>query len=335
MTTVIHCFMEVFIVLHWFLPESGGIQAIPGIPEESILAQGPAKLIILFQWNVEQNSNSAVMVPGFTWTEWHLEWQERNPWSPNRVLAFADTWFGHHQPIICFFLNHHHHHRWHPPLSPPCHHHVFVTVTDGCLPPHPLPTTKTARMMRQCHITNWMSTRRIDTAQWHKGFKVPHPWLWCGNHTMNNDDVIIHCCCLYFYTKLSPITPSSQPTLLMTQHHSVPQRPPQWHHEATPLRDTTTMARAQHNGDNNSAKWQWCTTMMTTVHNDDNDNATSEPNTDEHNDNGCSIWNPGATLSSAMWHPEVVHHRWSPGMSPPLPPLPFLIWNPGAIPHSV
>jgi len=61
--------MEVFIVLHWFLPESGRIQAIPGIPEESILAQGPAKLIVPFQWIVEQNSISTRMVPGITWTE--------------------------------------------------------------------------------------------------------------------------------------------------------------------------------------------------------------------------------------------------------------------------
>jgi len=29
------------------------IRAIPGIPEESILAQGPAKLIKQFWWNVE------------------------------------------------------------------------------------------------------------------------------------------------------------------------------------------------------------------------------------------------------------------------------------------
>ena len=37
--------VEVFIVLHWFLPESSGIWAIPRIPEESNLAEGCAKLI--------------------------------------------------------------------------------------------------------------------------------------------------------------------------------------------------------------------------------------------------------------------------------------------------
>ena len=39
---------------------------IPGIPEESNLAEGPAKLIKPFRRNVERNSNSAGMVPGFT-----------------------------------------------------------------------------------------------------------------------------------------------------------------------------------------------------------------------------------------------------------------------------
>ena len=57
---------EVFIVLHWFQPESGGIRAIPGIPEESNLAEGPAKLIKWFRRNFERNSNSAGMVPGIT-----------------------------------------------------------------------------------------------------------------------------------------------------------------------------------------------------------------------------------------------------------------------------
>jgi len=185
-------FSEVLIVLHWFLLESSRIQAIPGIPGETILAQRPAKLIIPFWWNVEQNLNSAGMVPGFTWTEWHLEQQDWNPWYPNWASAFANAQFGLHQPIICFFLNHHHHHQWCPPMLPPHHCHIFVTVTNGCLPPHPLPTTKTARTTWQCHVTNQTSAGCINAAQWHEGFKVPCHWLWCGNHTMNDDNVIIY-----------------------------------------------------------------------------------------------------------------------------------------------
>jgi len=91
---------EVFIVLHWFWPESDGIRAIPGIPEESILAQGHAKLIKQFWQYVEQNSNSAGMIPGITWMECTQNDQEQNPpynWHQNQTSAFADTQFGHHQ----------------------------------------------------------------------------------------------------------------------------------------------------------------------------------------------------------------------------------------------
>ena len=42
------------------------IRAIPRIPEESNLAEGPAKLIQWFRWNFEWNSHSARMVPGIT-----------------------------------------------------------------------------------------------------------------------------------------------------------------------------------------------------------------------------------------------------------------------------
>jgi len=43
---------EFFTVLLVFLPESGGIRAIPGIPRNGILAVLPAKIII----SVQQNS---------------------------------------------------------------------------------------------------------------------------------------------------------------------------------------------------------------------------------------------------------------------------------------
>ena len=46
-----------------------GIQAIPRIPEESNLAEGPAKLMKWFQQNFEWQSNSTRMVPGITWKE--------------------------------------------------------------------------------------------------------------------------------------------------------------------------------------------------------------------------------------------------------------------------
>ena len=46
-----HQKIDVFIVLHWFLLESSVIQPIPRIPEESNLAEGPAKLIQWFWQN--------------------------------------------------------------------------------------------------------------------------------------------------------------------------------------------------------------------------------------------------------------------------------------------
>jgi len=157
------------------------IWAIPGIPKESILAQGPAKLIIPFQRNVERNSNSARMVPGFTWMEWHLEWQE---WNPR---------FGCHQAINLFFLNHHHHH-WQRPSttasSPPLphrHHHVVVTITIGHHHPHPLPTTTTMQMMWCCHVTQWTRTGHNYTTE----SKVPHCWQWCGKWWMTTMSLFV------------------------------------------------------------------------------------------------------------------------------------------------
>ena len=160
-----------------------GIQAIPGIPEESIFAQGPAKLIIPFWQNVEWNSNSARMVPGFMQTEWHLEQQEQNPQCPNQASANANARFGCHQPINSFFLNHHHHHHWwHPsttassPPSPHRHHHIIITVTIGHHHPHLLPTTTTTWMTWQCHITQWTMTSHDYMME----SKVPCHWQWRG-----------------------------------------------------------------------------------------------------------------------------------------------------------
>jgi len=70
-------------------------------------------------------------------------------------------------PIISFFLNHHHH-RQCPPLFSPHHHCLLATITllspslMAASSPHLSPTTRTARMMSQCQITNWMGTRHID-----------------------------------------------------------------------------------------------------------------------------------------------------------------------------
>ena len=72
-------------------------------------------------------------------------------------------------PIISFFLNHHHH--WQcPPLFPPHHCCLLATITllspslMASSPPHLSPTTRTARRMWQCHITNWMGTKHIGNS---------------------------------------------------------------------------------------------------------------------------------------------------------------------------
>ena len=88
---------EVFIVLHWFLPESREIWAIPGIPVESNLAQGPAKLIKPFWWNLQWNLYAAEMVPGIAQKEWHLE-QGRTEscllMTPRSSIGICQCWFG-------------------------------------------------------------------------------------------------------------------------------------------------------------------------------------------------------------------------------------------------
>jgi hypothetical protein len=43
--------LEFFTVLLVFLLESGGIQSIPGIPGNQILAVVPAKIVISIPWN--------------------------------------------------------------------------------------------------------------------------------------------------------------------------------------------------------------------------------------------------------------------------------------------
>ena len=57
--------MEFFTVLHIFLPESGGIWAIPGIPRNGILAVLPAKIVI----SVPRNYNGFRNGHGITGTE--------------------------------------------------------------------------------------------------------------------------------------------------------------------------------------------------------------------------------------------------------------------------
>jgi len=59
---------------------------------------GACQMMIPFWLNVEQNPHSARMVPGFTWTEWHPEWQEWNPQCPNQVLAFTRECHGFMNP---------------------------------------------------------------------------------------------------------------------------------------------------------------------------------------------------------------------------------------------
>jgi len=158
--------IKVFIVLHWFLLESGQFLEFQG---NQFWHRG------LPNWLYD----SSGMVPGFTWTEWHPEQQEWNPRCPNWASANANTWFGCHQPINSFFLNHHHHHhRQCPsttassPLSPHHHHHVIVTITIGHHHPHLLPTTTTMWMTWQRHVTQWTMTGHNYTMK----SKVPCHW---------------------------------------------------------------------------------------------------------------------------------------------------------------
>ena len=88
---------EVFIVLHWFLLKSG---EIPRIPVESILAQGPTKLI---------NYSSGIYSGIWILPEWYqglptrndtqnkAEWNFVYWWHPDWVSANAQ--FGHHQQL--------------------------------------------------------------------------------------------------------------------------------------------------------------------------------------------------------------------------------------------
>ena len=160
---------EVFTVLHWFRPESAGIRSIPGIPEESNLAEWPAKLTKQFRRNVERNSHSAGIVPGITRTESMRNDQERNP---NRTSAFADVWFGCHQPINSLFPYHHYHQqrRPHCPLfAPPTR--LLVITTNGRHRPHTSPNTTTATTMWQRHVTD--STSRGPTTTGTPGATSP------------------------------------------------------------------------------------------------------------------------------------------------------------------
>ena len=125
---------KVFIVLHWFLLESGRIQAIPEIPEESNLEEGLAKLIKWFQWNFKWNWNSGRMVPGITWKEWYLECTRMKSGSFTTTLtmpshAQINHWclltkpFGHgQQPQTLLSLTTTIIHNAHPVLLPPHRH---------------------------------------------------------------------------------------------------------------------------------------------------------------------------------------------------------------------
>jgi hypothetical protein len=57
--------MEFFTVLHVFLPESGGIRVILGIPRNGILAVLPAKIVI----SIPRNSGGFRNGHGITKTE--------------------------------------------------------------------------------------------------------------------------------------------------------------------------------------------------------------------------------------------------------------------------
>jgi hypothetical protein len=120
--------------------ESGRIRAIPGIPQESNLAEGPAKLVKQFRQNFEWNSNSTGMVPGITWTELcrngihgicraHNNTQIKHRCLTTNSLTTTTTIDNAH------------------PLSPPRHRRVIATATSslpstsGNVCPHPLSTT--------------------------------------------------------------------------------------------------------------------------------------------------------------------------------------------------
>jgi hypothetical protein len=107
--------VEVFIVLHWFLPESSGIRGIPGIPEESILAEGPAKLTKQFWRNFEWNSNSAGMqeLPS---TEFYRNGIHGMCRVPNDIqIERQQTPMLDLDVVNKQILSHHYHHHWRRP----------------------------------------------------------------------------------------------------------------------------------------------------------------------------------------------------------------------------
>ena len=190
---------EVFIVLHWFRPESGGIRAIPRIPEESNLAEEPAKLNKWFRRNFEQNSNSTGMVPGITRKEWIPGRQQNGICSPfhnaqpcpNWSSEFADDQFGCGQQSQTL-LSHHHHH-------PQCHlRRRLVTITSthhhpqsspAALSDHNTPQHHTNKTRTPHHRSRTRRPRHVTEST--SAEQVPRRCGWRGNQT-TNDNVCCH-----------------------------------------------------------------------------------------------------------------------------------------------
>jgi len=182
------------------------IQAIPGIPEESILAQGPAKFIIPFQQNVEWNGSRIHMdrmAARMTGTESSM---------PKLSISKCQhsVWVSSiHQFVLLQPPPPP------PPLTTPIHHCLLTTVTS--LPPlhhchhHHWPPWSTSithnhHKVWQCHITQWRKWPQWMTMTMHRNQQTwwcllaccychqcwPPPTFIAHNHHNKNDVEVPH-----------------------------------------------------------------------------------------------------------------------------------------------
>jgi len=254
---------EVFIVPHWFLLDSSRIWSIPGIPDESNLAELPAKLIKQFQWNVAWNSNSARIIPGIMWMEWPTECTGMElllQMTSKSSVGSSTTINSLPQPP--------------PPLSATpthcCHHHQWLlpptTITHHSQWPwqeqhgNAMSLAAASNECPRCHVadsdmaTKWWTTSNLlfvificdipgmypphHSVCWHQNEVPHHQWWQCGNQVMNDD---IDCCSSLSSSISSQPPPHHTTTTMIPPPHTMTCLQPQ-HHHMRPMQQQQTTA---------------------------------------------------------------------------------------------
>ena len=138
------------------------------------MAQLPAKLIKLFQWNVERNSHTAGMVPGITWKEWPQNERNRiddaqieRRQMPTLDLGIVNPSIPSSSTTTTITDDAH-------PPSHPRHRHLITTITSSSpssmAASHHIYCPRPAQ--QGCHVTNQMSARRIDDGMGDSGCHI-------------------------------------------------------------------------------------------------------------------------------------------------------------------